>query len=127
MIETSFLGMEHQSGIAYGNKVKRGYLGADRSKTGVGLNWDFILVHESGHEWFGNSISSRDINDAWIHEGFTTYLETIYTECISCKESAQKYVIGQRKIISNNKALINKYGTHYNLSLIHISEPHRPY
>lgn len=113
MIETSFLGMEHQSGIAYGNKYLRGYLGSDRSKSGFGLLWDFILVHESGHEWYGNSITARDVNDNWIHEGFTTYLETIYTECVSGKEAAQKYVIGQRKIISNKEPLIGKYGVNH--------------
>ncbi len=114
MIETSFLGMEHQSGIAYGNKFKRGYLGSDRSSSGYGLLWDFILVHESGHEWFGNSVTSKDINDGWIHEGFTTYLETIYTECISGKEAAEKYVIGQRKQISNKTPMISKYGVRTN-------------
>jgi len=113
MIETSFLGMEHQSGIAYGNKFKRGYSGRDRSNSGYGLLWDFILVHESGHEWFGNSITSKDINDSWIHEGFTTYLETVYTECLSGKEAAEKYVIGQRKIITNKKPLINQYGVNF--------------
>ena len=110
MIETSFLGMEHQSGIAYGNKYLRGYLGADRSKSGFGLLWDFILVHESGHEWYGNSITARDVNDSWIHEGFTTYMETIYTECVSGKEAAEKYVIGQRKIITNREPMIGAYG-----------------
>jgi len=113
MVETSHLGMEHQSGIAYGNKFLRGYLGSDRSRTGVGLGWDFILVHESGHEWFGNSITALDINDNWIHEGFTTYLETIYTECVAGKEAARKYLIGQRHIISNKQPLINDYGVNY--------------
>ena len=113
MIETAHLGMEHQSGIAYGNNFQRGYKGTDRSKTGVGLTWDFILVHESGHEWFGNSITTEDVNDGWIHEGFTTYMETIYTECLSGKEDAQKYVIGQRHIITNHKPMINQYGVNY--------------
>ena len=105
--------MEHQSGIAYGNKYMRGYLGSDRSKSGFGLLWDFILVHESGHEWFGNSITAKDFNDNWIHEGFTTYLETVYTECISGKEAAQKYVIGQRKIIAGKEPLIGPYGVNH--------------
>lgn len=113
MIETAHLGMEHQSGIAYGNKFLRGYKGSDRSETGVGLGWDFILIHESGHEWFGNSITSADINDGWIHEGFTTYMETIYTECLSGLDAAQKYVIGQRHIISNKVPLINQYGVNF--------------
>lgn len=113
MIETAHLGMEHQSGVAYGNNFQRGYKGSDRSETGIGLRWDFILVHESGHEWFGNSITTEDVNDAWIHEGFTTYMETIYTECLSGKEDAQKYVIGQRHIITNRKPIINQYGVNY--------------
>lgn len=113
MIETSHLGMEHQSGIAYGNKFMRGYLGDDRSDSGYGLHWDFILIHESGHEWFGNSITAVDINDNWIHEGFTTYTETIYTECLDGKEAAAQYVIGQRALIDNEKPLINDYHVHF--------------
>ena len=74
--------MEHQSAIAYGNKFKNGYLGKDLSLTGWGLNWDFIIVHESGHEWFGNSITAKDVADNWIHEGFTAYSENLFV--ISC-------------------------------------------
>lgn len=113
MIETAHLGMEHQSGIAYGNRFMRGYRGDDRSDTGVGLGWDFILIHESGHEWFGNSITTADVNDGWIHEGFTTYMETIYTECAQGLDAAQRYVIGQRHIITNRVPLINKYGVNF--------------
>src|SRR5699024_6516688 len=81
LIETPYLGMEHQSAIGYGNQYQKGYLGRDRSQTGVGLKWDFIIIHESAHEWFGNSITAADIADMWIHEAFTTYAEAVYIEC----------------------------------------------
>jgi aminopeptidase N len=77
-----YLGMEHQSNVAYGNKYMNGYLGRDLSGTGWGLKWDFIVVHESGHEWFGNNITSKDIADMWIHEGFTNYSETLFTAMV---------------------------------------------
>lgn len=109
--ETPFLGMEHQSNIAYGNGFKEGYLGRDRSGTGLGLKWDFIIVHESGHEWFGNSITAADIADNWIHEGFTTYMETIFTECqTGSSERAMKYVIGQQRGIYNDFPLVAHHG-----------------
>ncbi len=75
LVETPHLGMEHQSGTAYGNHYINGYLGRDLSGTGWGLKWDFIVVHESGHEWFGNNITSKDLADMWIHESFTNYSE----------------------------------------------------
>ena len=74
------LGMEHQSAVAYGNKYMNGYLGQDLSGSGWGLKWDYIIVHESGHEWFGNNITTNDIADMWVHEGFTNYSETLFTE-----------------------------------------------
>ncbi len=107
LVETAFLGMEHQSNIAYGNKFLPGYLGKDRSNTGVGLKFDFIIVHESGHEWFGNSITATSERYNWIHEGFTTYMETIFVECQQGKEAADQYVIGQRHIIKNDKPLVD--------------------
>lgn len=79
--------MEHQSAVAYGNKYTMGYLGHDLSGTGIGLNWDYILIHESGHEWYGNSITARDIADMWIHESFTSYTEAVYVECRWGKEN----------------------------------------
>jgi predicted metalloprotease with PDZ domain len=102
--------MEHQSAIAYGNKFANGYLGIDRSGTGWGSKWDYIIIHESGHEWFGNNITTKDIADMWVHEGFTTYSETLYTECQSGKEAGSEYNIGLRKLIKNDKPLIAKYG-----------------
>jgi aminopeptidase N len=110
LIEAPHLGMEHQSGIAYGNKFANGYLGTDLSGTGWGKKWDFIIVHESGHEWFGNNITTRDIADMWVHEGFTNYSESLYTECEFGKEAGSEYVIGLRKNIKNDKPVIGPYG-----------------
>jgi aminopeptidase N len=110
IVQAPFLGMEHQSAIAYGNKFKNGYLGRDLSSTGIGLKWDFILVHESGHEWFGNSITSNDIADMWIHESFTNYSETLYTTSIYGVRKGNKYVQGTRKLIQNDEPIISNYG-----------------
>ena len=110
LVEAPHLGMEHQSAIAYGNQFKKGYLGTDLSGSGYGLNWDFIIVHESGHEWFGNNITSKDIADMWIHESFTNYSETLFTEYYYGKKAAQKYITGLRKRIDNDKPIIGPYG-----------------
>lgn len=110
LIETPFLGMEHQSAIAYGNKFKKGYNGQDLSGTGWGLNWDFIIVHESGHEWFGNNITAKDIADLWIHESFTTYSEALFTEYWYGKAAGDAYAMGLRKNILNDSPLIGTYG-----------------
>ncbi len=110
LVEAPHLGMEHQSAVAYGNKYQNGYLGMDRSGTGHGLKWDYIIIHESGHEWFGNNITTADIADMWIHEGFTDYTETIYTECQQGTEAAEEYVIGLRSGIANDRPLIGPYG-----------------
>lgn len=110
MIESPHLGMEHQSGIAYGNKFANGYLGRDRSNTGWGLKWDFIIVHEAGHEWFGNNITNKDVADMWIHEGFTSYSEALHTESLFGKDAGADYVRGTRFAIANEKPLIGIYG-----------------
>lgn len=110
LVETPYLGMEHQSAVAYGNKYKKGYMGMDLSGTGVGMFFDFITIHETGHEWFGNSITSTDIADMWIHEGFTTYSETVFIECIKGYNDAMKYVNGQAKNVRNDKPIIGQYG-----------------
>ena len=110
LVESNYLGMEHQSAVAYGNKYKKGYLGKDRSGTGIGMNFDFIIIHESAHEWFGNSITSRDIADMWIHEAFTTYAESVYIECQFGKEKALEYINGQKKLVANDKPILGKYG-----------------
>lgn len=110
LVETPYLGMEHQSAVAYGNKYRKGYMGMDLSGTGVGMGFDYIIIHETGHEWFGNSITSKDIADMWIHEGFTTYSETVFVECTKGYEAALKYVNGQSRSVSNDRPIIGKFG-----------------
>lgn len=111
LVQAPHLGMEHQSAIAYGNQFKKGYLGRDLSGTGHGLKWDFITIHETGHEWFGNNITTKDIADMWIHEGFTTYSEALFTESTQGKTAGEDYVIGLRKNIGNKSPLIGIYNT----------------
>lgn len=110
LVESPHLGMEHQSAVAYGNGYQNGYLGRDQSGTGWGLKWDFIIIHESGHEWFANSITSKEIADMWIHEGFTNYSETLFTDYWYGKEAGNEYCVGSRKTISNDIPIIGKYG-----------------
>lgn len=110
LIESPYLGMEHQSAVAYGNQYKNGYLGRDNSSTGFGSDWDFIIIHESGHEWFGNNITSQDVADSWIHEGFTTYAEAIFVECKHGKQAANTYLKGLRALIKNQKSIIGTPG-----------------
>jgi aminopeptidase N len=108
LVETSYLGMEHQSAVAYGNKYLKGYLGNDLSGTGIGLLFDYITIHESGHEWFGNSITSADIADMWIHEGFTQYTEIVFVECQFGYEKAMSYANGLRKNVQNDRPIIGQ-------------------
>ena len=110
IVETPFLGMEHQSCIAYGNSYQNGYSGDDLSGTGWGLKWDFMVVHESGHEWFGNNITSKDIADMWIHESFTNYSEALFTEYWYGKPAGKAYVLGLRSKILNDNPIIGTYG-----------------
>jgi aminopeptidase N len=109
LVEVPYLGMEHQSSVTYGNKYANGYLGRDLSGTGWGLKWDFIIVHESGHEWFANNITYKDIADMWIHESFTNYSETLFTEYYYGLSAGQDYVIGTRRAIANDKPIIGHY------------------
>jgi aminopeptidase N len=110
LVESPHLGMEHQSAIAYGNKYRNGYLGRDLSGTGHGLKWDFIIVHESGHEWFANNITTKDIADMWVHEGFTNYSETLFTDYHYGKKAGNEYVQGLRRSIENDIPIIGHYG-----------------
>jgi aminopeptidase N len=110
LVHAPHLGMEHQSGIAYGNGFQNGYLGTDLSGTGEGLKWDFIIVHESGHEWFGNNITSKDVADMWIHESFTNYAETLFMDYWFGTNHANQYCIGLRKNIKNDIPIIGEYG-----------------
>jgi aminopeptidase N len=112
LVEAPYLGMEHQSAIAYGNKFKLGYLGMDRSFSGVGLKFDYILVHESAHEWFGNSITANDVANDWIQEGWTTYAEGLYVECLLGKGEALKYIRGEWKNIDNDRPILGQQGIH---------------
>ena len=109
LIETPHLGMEHQSGVAYGNHYQNGYLGRDLSGTGWGMKWDFIIVHESGHEWFGNNITMKDEADMWIHESFTNYSESLFVEQQFGKQAGQEYVHGTRRAIQNDEPIIGPY------------------
>jgi aminopeptidase N len=110
IVQSPHLGMEHQSAIAYGNKFANGYLGRDLSGSGWGLKWDYIIVHESGHEWFANNITTKDIADMWVHEGFTSYSETLFTEYYYGKDAGDDYTYGLRKRIMNDGPIIGHYG-----------------
>ena len=109
LVQSPYLGMEHQSAVAYGNEFKNGYLGNDLSKTGWGLKWDYIIVHEAGHEWFGNNITAQDRADMWIQEGFTDYSETLFTEYYYGKQAGNEYTQGLRVNIENNAPIIADY------------------
>jgi len=109
LVEVPYLGMEHQSSITYGNKYLKGYLGRDPSDTGWGLKFDFIIIHESGHEWFANNITYIDMADMWIHEGFTAYSENLFLDYHHGKEAGADYTIGTRRGIKNDKPIIGPY------------------
>ncbi|MGZ9675867.1 M1 family metallopeptidase [Flavobacterium sp. GNP001] len=109
LVEAPYLGMEHQSSVTYGNGFQNGYRGRDLSGTGWGLKFDFIIIHESGHEWFANNITYKDIADMWIHESFTNYSESLFLEYYYGKEAGYTYVRGLRNIIENDKPIIGKY------------------
>ena len=111
LVAVSYPGMEHQSSVTYGNWYRNGYRGRDVSFTGIGFKFDFIIVHESGHEWFGNNISMKDAADMWIHEGFTNYSENLFVEYHFGKQDAEDYVIGSRKNIRNDAPIIGTYNS----------------
>ncbi|MAB57723.1 MAG: peptidase M1 [Aequorivita sp.] len=109
LVEAPYLGMEHQSSVTYGNNFENGYLGRDLSGTGWGLKFDFIIIHESGHEWFANNITNKDVADMWIHEGFTAYSENLYLDYFFGKKASSEYVLGTRNNISNDRPIIGVY------------------
>lgn len=109
LVEVPYLGMEHQSSVTYGNGYKNGYNGQDLSGTGWGMKFDFIIVHESAHEWFANSITYKDMADMWIHESFAAYAEGLFVEYFYGKEAGSEYIIGTRKNIRNDKPIIGFY------------------
>jgi aminopeptidase N len=106
LVETPHPGMEHQSAIAYGNGYANGYRGRDGSGTGIGMEFDFIIVHETAHEWWGNNITTKDLADMWVHESFGNYAENLYVECIMGKEAGAAYVIGTRRGIDNDRPIV---------------------
>jgi aminopeptidase N len=112
LIEVPYAGMEHQSSVTYGNGFKNGYKGKDVSGTGWGMKFDFIIVHESGHEWFANNITHKDVADMWIHESFTSYAENLFVAYHFGKEACNEYVIGVRKNILNDRPIIGTYNVH---------------
>lgn len=110
LVEVPYLGMEHQSSVTYGNEYKKGYKGYDLSRTGWGMDWDYIIIHETGHEWFANNITYKDIADMWIHESFTCYSEALFVEYHYGKDAGAEYVRGMRANISNREQIIGPYG-----------------
>jgi aminopeptidase N len=106
LIEVPYSGMEHQSAVAYGNRFANGYLERDWTGVGVSLKFDFIIVHESAHEWFGNSITAADVSDQWIHEGWATYAECVYVEALFGKDDALKYTNGYKAKVRNRQPII---------------------
>lgn len=109
LVEAPYLGMEHQSSVTYGNGYQYGYKGTDMSGTGWGLKWDYIITHETGHEWFANNITYKDMADMWVHEGFTCYSEGLYTEYFFGKDAGAEYIRGQRAGIRNIIPMIGDY------------------
>lgn len=110
LVEVPYLGMEHQSAVTYGNGYQNGYRGRDMSGTGRGADWDFIIIHESAHEWFANNITGKDRADMWVHESFTTYAEGLFVECRAGKEAGAEYIRGIRRNIRNDRPIIPDYG-----------------
>jgi aminopeptidase N len=112
LIEVPYSGMEHQSAVTYGNRFANGYLERDWTGVGVSLKFDFIIIHESGHEWFGNAVSAADVSDMWIHEGWTTYLEALYVEHLFGHEDARKYINGYKSKVRNREPIVTQRGIH---------------
>ena len=110
LIEVPYAGMEHQSAVAYGNHFKNGYLERDWTGVGISPRFDFIIIHESGHEWFGNAVSAADRSDMWIHEGWTTYLESLYVEYRWGRADALKYLNAYKSKVKNQHPIISERG-----------------
>jgi len=113
LVEAPYLGMEHQSSITYGNRYQNGYLGNDQSGSGWGNKFDFIIIHESGHEWFANSITYEDVADMWIHESFINYSENLYVEYHYGKEAGREYALGTRRSIRNDRPVTGIYNVNF--------------
>jgi aminopeptidase N len=111
LVQVPYAGMEHQSAVAYGNRFENGYYGRDWTGVGISMKFDFIIIHESGHEWFGNAVTASDTSDMWIHEGWTTYLEALYVEYRWGKADAIKYVNGLKSKVQNERPIIPPHNT----------------
>ena len=112
LIEVPYSGMEHQSAVTYGNRYANGYLERDWTEVGVSLKFDFIIIHESGHEWFGNAISAADVSDMWLQEGWCNYLEFVYVEALFGYDDGLKYANGYKKKVGNKEPIITQRGIH---------------
>ena len=110
LIQVPYSGMEHQSAVTYGNHFANGYLERDWTGVGISPRFDFIIIHESGHEWFGNSVSAADSSDMWIHEGWTTYLEALYVEYMYGRDDGVKYLNGYKPKVKNQEPIITARG-----------------
>src|SRR5258705_5347385 len=117
LIEVPYAGMEHQSAVTYGNHFANGYLGRDWTGVDISTKFDFIIIHESGHEWFGNSVTARDKSDMWIHEGWTTYLECLYVEYTFGHNDYLKYTNAYKKMVTNKEPVIAQRGISKPLSI----------
>jgi aminopeptidase N len=106
VVETAYAGMEHQGAIGYGNGYKDGYGGADYS--GVGILFDFILIHETGHEWWGNSVTALNPEDFWMQEAFCTYSEMVYVDCVFGNQAALKYINAKKRLVDNINPILGK-------------------
>ncbi len=113
LIEVPYAGMEHQTAVAYGNNFQNGYLGRDWTGVEISTKFDFIIIHESGHEWFGNIITAADDSDAWIHEGWTTYAEAVYVECMWGYDDALKYLNGYKDLVYNREPILGPTGVNH--------------
>jgi aminopeptidase N len=112
LVQVPYSGMEHQSAVTYGNRFANGYLERDWTGVGISTRFDFIIIHESGHEWFGNAVSAADVSDMWIHEGWTTYLECLYVEYTFGRDDGLKYTNGYKARVQNRSPIITQRGIH---------------
>ena len=111
LVECPHTGMEHQSAVAYGNRYLGGYRG--RAPSEVGLKFDFIIIHESAHEWWGNSVTSKDVADMWIHESFGAYAEALYVEHVWGYQEALRYINGKKPNVRNTEPIIGIYNVQH--------------
>jgi len=113
LIQVPYAGMEHQSAVAYGNRFENGYfISPDWTGVGISPRFDFIIIHESAHEWFGNSVTAADVSDMWIHEGWATYLECLFVESMYGHDDYLKYANALKAKVRNIQPIITARGIH---------------